>query len=140
MLTAAKVHCSTAFNGRTVAQRITWCQLGILFAIAVPLLVIGQTPVLSFVTGALIQIGPAWWFTRQAFRYTGASQTLKIVRSMYLGEIGKIIMTAILFALVFVLLKPLDISTLFSGYIMMLLIHVYATAMLLRQGQQEKVN
>ena len=48
----------------------------------------------SALMGGLIQILPQAWFSRQAFKYAGASNVDKVVRSMYRGELGKVVMTA----------------------------------------------
>ena len=58
---------------------------------------------ISVLVGGFIQIGPQAWFARQAFKYTGATQVNQIVRAMYWGESGKIVLTAALFVTCFVL-------------------------------------
>jgi len=74
----------------------------------------------SVLVGGLIQVVPQAWFARQAFKYTGARQTDLVVRSMYRGETGKVVLTATLFAVVFALYKQWDYFALFAAFILMM--------------------
>lgn len=42
-----------------------------------------------------------------------------VTRSLYLGEMGKFVLTAVLFACVFALVKPLSVAILFTSFIFM---------------------
>ncbi len=66
--------------------------------------------------GGLICWLPNCYFAFRAFRYRGARAAQKIVRSFYAGEVGKMMLTMLFFALVFIKVKPLDALALFSGY------------------------
>ncbi len=61
----------------------------------------------SGLCGGLIIWVPNLYFAYKAFRFTGARSAQVIVRSFYAGEAGKIILTAVLFALTFAGVKPL---------------------------------
>ncbi|MDC1144052.1 ATP synthase subunit I [Porticoccaceae bacterium] len=87
----------------------------------------------SVLVGGFIQIGPQAWFARQAFKYTGARQVDKVVRAMYLGESGKIVLTASLFVACFVLWEQLNFLAVISTFIVMIPMQWFITAKVLRQ-------
>jgi ATP synthase protein I len=74
----------------------------------------------SILVGGLIQIGPQAWFAQQAYKYTGARQVDKIVRAMYWGESGKVVLTAALFTTTFILFKQLDFLAVFTAFTVMI--------------------
>lgn len=86
----------------------------------------------SVLVGGFIQIGPQAWFARQAFKYTGARQVDKVVRAMYLGESGKIVLTASLFVACFVLWEQLNFLAVISTFIVMIPVQWFITAKVLR--------
>eukprot|EP01132_Coremiostelium_polycephalum_P013877 gene13877-16878_t len=55
----------------------------------------------SGLCGGLIALLPNMYFAHRAFRFSGARAAQAIVRSFYAGEAGKLILTAVLFALTF---------------------------------------
>lgn len=55
-----------------------------------------------------------------------------MVQAMYRGETGKILLTASLFAGVFIVVKPLSVIGFFIGYGAMLLLHVLLAANMLK--------
>ena len=74
----------------------------------------------SIMVGGLIQIVPQAWYARQAFRYRGARQVNKIVRAMYWGESGKVILTAALFVTTFILWTQLNFLAVFCAFTVMI--------------------
>lgn len=80
----------------------------------------GNVVAYSAFVGGLISIGPNIYFARWAFKHTGARAAGLVVGSFYLGETGKFLLTAVLFAVVFVWLKPLNVMVFFSTYIFMM--------------------
>ena len=87
----------------------------------------------SVLIGGLIQIFPQAWFARQAFRFAGARKVQSIVRAMYWGETGKVILTAVLFIAVFLLVRPLHVGALFSSFLVMILLQGLLVAWLLKR-------
>jgi ATP synthase protein I len=81
--------------------------------------------------GGLIQIGPQAWFAHQAFKYTGARQVDKVVRAIYWGESGKVVLTAALFVTTFILGKQLDFLAVFSAFTVMIPIQWFITVRIL---------
>ena len=86
----------------------------------------------SVLVGGFIQIGPQAWFARQAFNYTGARQVDKVVRAMYLGESGKIVLTASLFVACFILWEQLNFLAVFSTFILMMPVQWMITVKILK--------
>lgn len=112
-------------------HRIAWFQLLILTLISVALLPIEQSLAASAALGGLIQIIPQAWFTRQAYRYSGARQIRNVVNAMYRGETGKILLTAALFAVVFKMASWVNPVTFFLTYGAMILVQLLSAAKLL---------
>jgi len=115
-----------------ILRLLCW-QLGALLLVALSLMMVGRLQSISFLAGGLIQIAPNWWFARQVFRYMGASSIQRVITGFYVGETGKFLLSGLLFALLFVLLPPVDIIALFAGYVSMLLVHTVTIEKLLRQ-------
>ncbi|AHA25221.1 ATP synthase I chain family protein [Pseudomonas aeruginosa] len=65
---------------------------------------------------------PNCYFAYKAFRFSGARAAREIVRSFYAGEAGKLILTAVLFALTFAGVKPLMAPALFGVYLLTLMV------------------
>lgn len=76
----------------------------------------------SGLLGGLIALLANVFFAYKAFRYFGARSSKAIVQSFWSGEMGKLILTSVLFALVFVGVKPLQPVALFTGYLLALLV------------------
>jgi len=88
----------------------------LLFAL-VAWLIKGQVAGYSALLGGFICWLPSCYFAYRAFRYKGARAADKIVRSMYAGEVGKMLLTMALFTMVFVRVRPLDALALFAGFV-----------------------
>lgn len=74
----------------------------------------------SGLIGGLIALLANLYFAYKAFRYFGARSIKAVVQSFWSGEMGKLILTAVLFALVFAGVRPLEPLALFGGYAMVL--------------------
>ena len=70
----------------------------------------------SGLCGGLIAWLPNMYFAHKAFRFTGARAAQAIVRSFYAGEAGKLILTAVLVALTFAGVKPLNALAVFGVF------------------------
>lgn len=68
--------------------------------------------------GAGIAIAGSLYFALQAFRHAGARDALQIVRSFYKGEVGKLLITVLLFAAVLNGVRPLEVGWLLTGFIL----------------------
>jgi len=83
-------------------------------------LIFGMVAGYSGLLGGLIALLANLYFAFKAFRYFGARSAKAIVQSLWAGEMGKQILAAALFALVFVGVKPLEPAALFVGYLLVL--------------------
>ncbi|MFS2156258.1 F0F1 ATP synthase subunit I [Pseudomonas sp. Pseusp122] len=72
----------------------------------------------SGLCGGLIAWLPNLYFAHKAFRFSGARAAQAIVRSFYAGEAGKLILTAVLFALTFAGVKPLAPLAVFGVFML----------------------
>lgn len=112
-----------AFRSKTPLQRLPAFQvirlqvvvtvLTVLLFLSIRGLVAGG----SALVGALIALMPNLYFTAKTFRYFGARSVPASVLSLWAGEAGKFVLTAVLFALVFITLKRVDVVALFASYI-----------------------
>ncbi|GAB1265660.1 ATP synthase subunit I [Aurantivibrio infirmus] len=97
----------------------------------VPILLIATffdlTLVYSLALGGVIQILPNLYFAMQAFRFQGARATRQTLIAFNKGEVGKFILTIIGFAVVFAMVKPLNVAAVFGAYVAMLLVQVIVT-------------
>ncbi|MET3050583.1 MULTISPECIES: F0F1 ATP synthase subunit I [Pseudomonas] len=80
----------------------------------------------SALCGGLIAWLPNVYFAWKAFRYTGARAAQAIVKSFYAGEAGKLILTAVLFALTFAGVKPLAPLAVFGVFLLTQLVSWFA--------------
>ncbi|WP_296251397.1 F0F1 ATP synthase subunit I [Pseudomonas sp. UBA4194] len=80
----------------------------------------------SALCGGLIAWLPNVYFAWKAFRFTGARAAQAIVRSFYAGEAGKLILTAVLFALTFAGVKPLAPLAVFGVFVLTQLVSWFA--------------
>lgn len=96
-----------------VLQALMTVLVGLFFG-----LIQGWTAAYSAVLGGLTALIPNVYFTYKAFQYFGARSIAAIVKSFWAGHAGKLILTAVLFAVLFLGVKPLNIFSVFVGYIM----------------------
>lgn len=71
------------------------------------LILVGKAAALSAVLGAVVSILPTAVFACVLFRYQGARQARRIVRSLYVGEGLKLLLTALLFGGAIYFLSPI---------------------------------
>ena len=81
------------------------------------LLLLDEVVAFSALIGGLISVLPNSFFVFQAFRYQGARNADKVVRGFVRGELGKIGITIVLFALSFTLVDNLNEISLIVGFI-----------------------
>lgn len=100
-----------AFHRVILAQcgaTLVACLIGSLF---------GWTSAYSAMLGGMISAIPNGYFAAMVFAHQGAQAAPKIVRSFYRGEAVKLGLTATMFCLVFILVKPLGVAALFSAFL-----------------------
>lgn len=94
----------------------------------------------SLLVGMLIFILPNLYFTYYAFRYRGTQQILWIRHSFMMGELGKLSLTAVGFALVFVFIRPLNVGALFTGFIVMIFLQCWLARKIANTVAAKKLN
>ncbi len=86
----------------------------------------------SVFLGGLTQLVPQAWFSYVAFKHIGASQTDLIVRSMYRGETGKVVLTASAFIITFVLFKEINIIGFMTAFVGMIPLQLFLVAKIIK--------
>ena len=87
------------------------------FVAAISLIFSNTTTAYSALLGGLISALPNSYFALHAFRYQGARSAEKDVKSFMKGELGKILITLVLFALSFALITNLNEIALILGFV-----------------------
>lgn len=98
-------------------------QIAILTVASLCMLWVDITTAYSVLLGGLTFIAPTGFFARQVFRFRGAQATRHIARAFYRGESGKFVLTAMAFALIFALVKPLNVTALWLAYLAAMVVH-----------------
>ena len=96
----------------------------------ISLLFYGVTIGYSMLLGGLISALPNSYFALHAFKFRGARNAEKVVKSFIKGELGKIIFTVVLFALSFTLITSLNELALIFGFILTHFVGVMMSGMI----------
>ncbi len=107
-------------------------------AALIALLALNVVTAYSILLGGFISIVPNGYFAWKAFRYRGARNTPLIVKSFYAGETGKLIMTGVLFAVVFAGVRPIDELAIIVSFIVSIIVGLLATAWVSVTGQKSR--
>jgi ATP synthase protein I len=99
--------------------------LGCLLASVSILLVSGQQQAVSVLLGGVTAILPSMLFVKKLFQHQGAQSARLIVKSFYVAEFLKLLVSIVLFTLVFVFYEAVP-QTFFLTYIAVLLTHWFA--------------
>lgn len=86
----------------------------------------GNVSIISLLLGAGLAILPGIVFTLYMFRHVGARQAKNAMRSMFVGELLKLLFTIVGFALVFSLFPELYHLSFWIGFVVCLLIPIVA--------------
>jgi ATP synthase protein I len=81
-------------------------------------LLAGKNAALSALAGAGIAVVSQAYFVFRAFRHAGATSAQQIVKNFYRGEAGKFVLTALLFAAVFIGFEEVDARWLFASFVL----------------------
>ena len=98
---------------KLIVTQLVWTILLALVGLMMFEAVVGYSALL----GGLISAVPNSYFALQAFKYQGAQNADKVVKSFIRGELGKVVFTGVLFALSFTLVTSLNEFALISGFI-----------------------
>jgi ATP synthase protein I len=115
---------------RAAAYRIVKLQFLIITVITILLLATGfLVPAYSAFVGGLAYTGPNALFVSYALRRGRVQDPGAVVRGLFFGEAVKLVLTALIFAICFQVIKPLFVPALFIMFIAMLLVNVIGMAM-----------
>ncbi len=119
---------------RPPVLRITWCQLAALTLICLAMATLGsRIQAQSFLCGGLVAVLPQAYFAIRAFRWRGAQAAHRMAHAGYAAEVGKFVLSAAGFALVFAQVRPIDGLAVFAGFIVMLAIQITGSWLLARR-------
>ncbi|MEM1114022.1 MAG: ATP synthase subunit I [Pseudomonadota bacterium] len=126
-------------NGAEIARppvhRITLAQIAVIVPVClITYLATDPVRAYSVLCGGLIAILPQVYFASRAFRWRGAASAKSAAHSAYAGEVGKFLLAAAGFAVVFVGVRPIAGGAVFVGYLLMLAIQITGSWLLLRQS------
>lgn len=105
--------------------RVYQIQVAILFVLSLCLYAIHPITGYSVFFGGLIQIVPTIIFARKALKHDKKMSAGQVLGQMYAGQIWKMALSAVMFALVFVSVKPISPFSLFVSFIGMQLLGWY---------------
>ncbi len=114
-------------------HRIALAQLAILAPLCLALSAQDRVCAYSALCGGLVAIAPQAYFAALAFRRRGANAARSIARSGYAGEVGKFMLSAAGFAVVFAAVRPIDAPAVFGGFLGMLAVQIVGSWWLLRR-------
>ncbi len=92
----------------------------LMVAVIVPLIALmwGQKVAYSAMFGAVIALIASAYFAWEAFRFSGAMSSGRILGGFYRGIIGKFVLVIVGFALVQHLPMPISMAALFVGFVL----------------------
>lgn len=96
----------------------------------------GQTAAISALAAGAVYLIPNLYFASRALKHQRGDTARKVLAQMYVSEIWKMGMTALLFAAVFMLVRPLSPFSLFGTYILLHLTGWVAQLMLNNRFQK----
>jgi len=100
----------------TTAIRFIYSQLAITILLSLLLLFHNWTAAYSGFVGGLIATIATAWFAIKVFNVGLDQDPANIVRTLYLGEVNKILISISLFATAFVLIRPVNAAALIAVY------------------------
>ena len=114
---------------------ITLVQLVVLIPVVVFILWLAdRVSALSFAVGAAVSIVPQAWFALVVFGVRRRRPLQRAAKSAYAAQAGKFVLSAVGFALVFALVRPVHAPAVFAGFGVMWVLQVLGSARLLRAG------
>jgi ATP synthase protein I len=95
-----------------LAQLVVSCMLAIALALWQ-----GQVVAVSALLGGAIAVIPNAFLAARLLTPQAGANAPAMLRAAWLGEIGKLVLTAVLFTIVFVAVRPLSALAVFGGFI-----------------------
>ena len=118
-------------KNRAAAFRLVYVQLIITVVIALlSYTYSGLVSAYSVLLGGAVYILPNIYFVIYVFRDMDQEDPFAIARLFYYGEAMKLLLTMVIFALCFALVKPLHAVPLFATYILLMIVNMAGLAIL----------
>ena len=122
--------------GRPEIVKIAAIEVLITFMLAVMMMVFDITAVYSAVMGGLIAVLANLVCLLASNKYFPASAVHKMVRAFYQGEIYKLVTVAVLFAVIFKFVKPINVISLFSAFIIVIIINGFLPMIMAKESKK----
>ena len=101
---------------KQVMPMLLW-QLAVTLVVSGAFLTVDLEAAYSALLGGICCVIPNAYLASRLLLKSGTGDARAFVRAAYVGEAGKLGLTAVLFTLVFVWVKPLNPGALFAGFI-----------------------
>lgn len=111
-------------------------QSSIALFISAAFLMQGTVAGYSALLGAAAALLPSFYFTLKAFAFAGARSTPRMVSAMQQGAGGKLILTTVIFMVVFMFVKPINITALIFTFVVMVLANAMVPWLVSRKSQR----
>ena len=112
-----------ARRGRTAAYKLVLVQVTVAVLTAIVFSIVWELSTgLAALAGGMVAAVPNFVFVTLAFSTSGASQADKVLKSFYRGEAVKLLLTIVLFSLIFSQLS-MAFMPVFVGYVVTLMVH-----------------
>ncbi len=112
-------------KNRPTAFRLVYVQLIIMVVIVLlSYTYSGLIMAYSVLSGSAIYILPNIYFVRSAFKSVGSQTPQSILSRFYIAEAQKFLLTIVMFAICFILIKPLHVVSFFAAYILIMIINL----------------
>lgn len=123
-----------AWHGGTISRLPVWrivaAQWLALVVLGAGLWVAKPAALFPVLAGGMIEVFARAWFGYWAFRYVGASRSRLVLKAFRWGEVGKFVLVAVSFGLLFVLHREIAVIGVVAGYGVTWLVGTVATAIL----------
>lgn len=111
---------------------IVLMQVGLTLLLSAALLLIGKTEALSALIGGMAAAAGNAFFAFWVFRSYSAQQPGKLLGSIYAAELGKLVLTGLVFLAAILWVKPISIAALLSVFFV---VHLASSAIAALSGQ-----
>jgi len=111
----------------TEIKKILLVQFAVSFMAGAVAWVISGPMAISIVTGGLVASLANGYFAWKVFAKQREVESAQILKTYYGAEVGKIILTVMLFVFVFNTVKPLNVIALMSAYLLITMIPMLAS-------------
>lgn len=116
---------SAAYKILAIESLVTVVAAGLLY------LAVDSVTARSVAVGGLAFIVPNAYFAKYVFRHSAADSATLAMRWFYIGEVIKVFVTVLIFAMAFLWAEKLSVAALFITYIIMLIINLWGNSILM---------